>query len=157
MDAIDWAHHSDYVWLIAGVCLMALETVGINGIGLVFSGLGAVIVGIVIHYGFVDNGATISQFALFFIATAFWSLALWKPVQKFRAGKRSGNYRNIVGDIAYVGSEGLNKKNGGEVTWSGTIMRAELAPGVAVEFLEAGSNVEVVDVAGATLTVKPKE
>jgi len=157
MEAFDFTLHNDYAWLIAAVFLMALEAVGLNGVGLVFSGLGALVAGAAVHFGLIDNGAYISQFVVFFIATSIFSWALWKPMQKFRIPKAGHEYRNIVGDVAYVGSEGLDKKTGGEVTWSGTIMRAGLAPGIAVEKLEAGSKVEVVDVVGATLIVKPKE
>ena len=156
MDAIDWSHHSDYAWLVAAVCLMALETVGITGVGLMFSGLGALAAGIAVHMGWVGNGAYVIQSVIFVAATTFWSYVLWKPLQKFRAGKRSGGYNNIVGDTAYVGSNGLNKKTGGEVTWSGTIMKAQLASSVGVEVVDAGAQVEIVEVSGATLIVKPK-
>jgi membrane protein implicated in regulation of membrane protease activity len=157
MNPLDWASHNDYAWLIAAVLFMALEAIGINGVGFLFSSFGAVLVGTALYCGLIENGAYVVQFSLFFISTAFWAYVLWKPLQKFHAGKRSTAYRNIVGDTAYVGSSGIDRKNGGEVTWSGTIMRAELAHGSAVDTVEAGSQVEVVDVKGATLIVKIKE
>lgn len=157
MNPLDWANHNDYAWLLAAVCFMALEALGVNGIGFLFSGLGAVIVGSALYCGWIENGDYVLQFIVFFVATAVWAYALWKPLQKFHAGKRSSAYRNIVGDTAYVGSSGIDRKNGGEVTWSGTIMRAELVAGSASDKAEAGSQVEVVDVKGATLIVKIKE
>ena len=157
MNPVDWAAHNDYAWLAAGVCLMLLEAVGITGVGLIFSGLGAVIVGTAIQLGWVQNGAYVLQCIIFFIATSAWSFLLWKPLQKFRSGKRAAGYRNIVGDTAYAGSNGITRKNGGEATWSGTIMKAELAANTLTDKVEGGSQVEIVDVKGATLVVKPKE
>ena len=153
---VDWVHHSDYIWLIAAVCLMALETIGFTGAGLMFAGLGALVAGAAVHLGLLSNDAYIIQLITFTVATSLWSYLLWKPLQKFRAGKRSGTYNNIIGDTAYVGSSGINKKTGGEVTWSGTIMKAQLASNVGVEAVEAGSQVEIIEVTGATLIVKPK-
>jgi membrane protein implicated in regulation of membrane protease activity len=156
MDTIDWAHHNEYVWLTAGVALMALEAVGLPGTGVMFAGLGAVLVGAGLQMGWLAEGAYVNQFIWFFFATAIWSYALWKPLQKLHSGKRGGGYQNIVGDTAYVGSEGLHKDRDGEVTWSGTIMKARMAHGATVDKVDAGAPVEVVEVRGATLIVKPK-
>ncbi len=154
MDGLDMIQHNDYAWLIAGVILMVLEAVGIPGVGLMFAGLGAIVAGIGVHFGWIANGAYVTQAIIFLAATSVWSYLLWRPIMKMRVGKR-GNYSNIVGDTAFVGSTGIDRKLGGEVTWSGTIMRAQIAPG-AGERIEAGAQVEIIDVTGATLVVKPK-
>ncbi len=144
-----------YIWLIAGVLFFALEAIGISGIGFLFAGFGATTVGTLVYYGILDAGNTITQFIVFFVSTAIWAMLLWKPLQKFRLRNGSQGYSNMVGETAYVGSNGIDAK-GGEVTWSGTIMKAQIASGVSQSRLEAGSQVTIVDIVGTTLMVKPK-
>lgn len=158
MSPDDFLQHTDYVWLTAGVILMAIEAFGFPGTGLLFAGLGAVVAGGLVYFEFVGREAYVTQFIIFFAATAVWTCLLWKPMKKFRVSNRHHTeYKNIIGDTAYVGSNGITKRAGGEVTWSGTIMKAQLAKQAPVEHLEAGSQVTIVEVSGATLIVKPKE
>ncbi|MDE3016622.1 MAG: NfeD family protein [Pseudomonadota bacterium] len=142
-----------YLWLAAGVLLVLFDALHLGGVGLFFAGLGAIIAGVSLWFGIVGEDAHVAQWLVFFAATALWSLVLWKPMRKFRH-RHNGNYSNIVGETAYVGSSGLTRKKGGEVTWSGTIMKARLSDG-APEALEAGAPVVVTDIQGATLIVKP--
>ncbi len=141
-----------YLWLLAGVVFLGVEALGIPGVGMLFAGLGAIITGAAIYLHIIAEDATLTQFTVFFIATAVSAAVLWKPLQK---RKTRGGYSNMVGDTAYVGSAGLDSK-GGEVTWSGTIMRAQIARGVQAERLEAGSQVTIVEISGNILIVKPK-
>jgi len=143
-----------YIWLIAGV-ILAVAEVHFAGVGLLFAGLGAIVTGTALYSGMVAEEAQVSQWLVFFVATAVWALLLWKPLQKYR--RPSPGYDNIVGETAYVGNQGLLKRSGGEVTWSGTIMKAKLAKDVLAEKLKAGSQVTIVGIKGATLVVKPKE
>jgi len=144
-----------YIWLIAGVALIVFDTLHLGGVGLMFLGLGAVTAGAALQLEFIATDAYVTQCLIFFASTALWALLLWKPVQKFRT-KRPGGYDSIIGQTGYVGSNGLSKKSGGEVTWSGTIMKAQLAKTASVDTLEAGSQVTILDVTGATLIVTPK-
>lgn len=144
-----------YIWLMAGIALVIFDALHLGGIGLFFAGLGAIVTGAALQLGLLSVEGPVAQWITFFASTAVFAALLWKPVQKFRAG-RTHSYNNIVGETAYVGSNGLTRR-GGEVTWSGTIMKAELAKGVLVEKLDAGAQVTVVEVKGATLIVKPKE
>lgn len=154
----EWYQNPGYVWLAAGVLFLLGETLGVPGVGLMFAGLGALVAGVAVQMGWVAADAQLAQFTLFFIAVAVWAALLWKPMQKFGiGGAAKGGYSNIVGDTAYVGSNGISKKSGGEVTWSGTIMKAHLAKHVAADTLEAGTQVVIEEVAGATLVVRPKE
>lgn len=147
---------SSYLWLIAGVVFMALEALGAPGVGFLFAGLGAVTVGSTVYFGMVAEDATVLQFTLFFVATAAWAFLLWKPLQKFHLSNKPQGYSNMVGDTAYVGSSGLHMGKEGEVTWSGTIMKARLESGASVMSLAPGDAVIITDVKGATLIVKPK-
>lgn len=144
-----------YLWLIAGVLLFAAEAMGISGIGLMFAGIGAVMAGLAVSVGLVAVDALVAQWIVFFAFSAVSAALLWKPLQRLRVGKHHGNYSNIVGETAYVGSGGVTKESG-EVTWSGTIMRAQLIPDAVVERLEPGTQVVIVDLRGITLHVKPK-
>ena len=144
-----------YIWLIAGVLFFALEALGISGIGFLFAGFGATTVGSLVYYSVLPQDALINQFVVFFIATAAWAILLWKPLQRFRLRSPAQGYNNMIGETAYVGASGIDEK-GGEVTWSGTIMKAQIAQGVSAKRLDAGSQVTIVDIVGTTLMVKPK-
>jgi membrane protein implicated in regulation of membrane protease activity len=143
------------LWLLAGVLLFVAEALGANGMGLFFAGFAALLTGALLQLGILDSDATIVQFVVFFAATAIFSVLLWKPLKKFRIN-RGGGYSNMVGDTVVVGSAGVRQSMGGDVTWSGTIMKAELAPDAGVDSLPAGSQAIITSVRGATLIVKPK-
>ncbi len=144
------------LWLIAGVVFMVVEMAVITGVGFLFAGLGAITVGGTLSFSLIPSDNTLLQLVLFLAATALWSVALWKPLQKMRMGKNKKSYNNIVGETAIVGDAGLNRITGGEVKWSGTIMKARLAEHAGVDNLAAGSQVIVKEINGNTLTVTPK-
>jgi membrane protein implicated in regulation of membrane protease activity len=145
-----------YLWLGAGILFLLAEALGVSGVGLMFAGLGAITVGVILSFELIAAEATLMQFIAFFITSAAWTLLLWKPLQKFRLSQRSGGYSNMVGDTAYIGSHGLARGETGEASWSGTIMKAQLAPDAGAEKLEGGAPVIITDVTGNTLIVKPK-
>lgn len=157
MDTAEFMTHTDYVWLAVGVLLVAADAIGLTGLGLMFAGLGALMAGVAIQIGAVDSAAHVEQGIIFIGTTALWALALWKPMQKMRVGNKHHEYNNIVGETAYVGSNGIDRHKGGEVTWSGTIMKAQIAKTAHVDKIEAGAQVTIVEVSGATLFVKPRE
>ncbi|MDX1975046.1 MAG: NfeD family protein [Rickettsiales bacterium] len=147
--------NAEFVWLILGVVFIVLEIVGIPGAGFFFAGLGALVAGAFIHIGWVLADNIFGQIIIFGLATAGFAALLWHPLKKLHIGKGVGGYNNIIGDTAYVGSEGLTKGKDGEVTWSGTIMKAKLAADSVSEQLEAGAPVTIIAVQGNTVTVKP--
>jgi membrane protein implicated in regulation of membrane protease activity len=145
-----------YLWLGAGVLLLLIEAIGLPGTGLMFAGLGALTTGSLLYASFLTEDQQLWQWTLFFIASALWAAILWKPLQQLRVGKKGRKgFSNMIGDTAYVGSNGVTR-SGGEVTWSGTIMNARLCESASVDRLDAGSSVTIVAVTGATLTVKPQ-
>lgn len=145
---------SPYIsWLIAGIICLALEALGVNGVGLLFAGTGAFTAGVWVYI--TPNTSSLAQYVIFFVATCVWTVLLWKPIQRFHAQK-AGGYNNIVGDTAYIGVGGLTKDGVGEATWSGTIMKARLSPDANVEAVAGGSQVVIAEVTGNTLIVKPK-
>jgi membrane protein implicated in regulation of membrane protease activity len=140
------------LWLIAGVACLGAEAAGVTGVGLLFAGLGALTAGSIVTAQ--PELSLLHQWLCFLAATALWALFLWKPLQKWRSEGSKNGYKNIVGDVVYIGSNGLKKGETGEATWSGTIMRAELAEGI--DMLPGGSQAIVTSVSGNTLIVKPK-
>jgi membrane protein implicated in regulation of membrane protease activity len=144
------------IWFAVGLAFLLFEAVGIPGAGLLFAGLGAFTVGTLLNLELIASDATTMQFIVFLLATALWTLILWKPMRRFYSTRNEGGYKNMVGDTAYIGTGGLIKGHAGEATWSGTIMKAKLAESSGVDKVEPGSQVEIVDVSGATLIVKPK-
>ena len=146
-----------YIWLITGVLLLLTEAFGVTGVGLLFAGLGAFTVGFLLKLGAVGADNTLLQFVCFLAATALWTVALWKPMRKFYSSKNKAGYSNMIGETAYVGSSGLKKGVVGEATWSGTIMRAELVADSIKDTVEGGAAVEIVEVRGVTLFVRPTE
>lgn len=148
-----------YLWLTFGALLIVLEVATVPGLGLFLGGLGALCTGILIAAGWIDMAATALQFTAFFAFTIAWTLALWKPLMKFRTSSKSGTtkFNNMVGDTAVVhGERGLRRGETGQVSWSGTLMNAQLDKHAQVDALEAGAQVEIKAVSGNTLTVIPK-
>jgi membrane protein implicated in regulation of membrane protease activity len=113
------------IWLIAGVLLIIIEISLLSGIGFLFTGLGAITVGAALIVGWIDSPS--SQFILFFLSTAFWTVVLWKPLKNFIAGKESG-FDDMVGSTAVVFEQSIEKGKNGKVKWSGTIMKCQFDP-----------------------------
>lgn len=147
-----------FFWLIVGIACMALEAFGITGVGFVFAGLAALCVGVFIALGVLATDNHILQAAVFFGSAAAWAAVLWKPMRKVRLnfGKHGSGYSNMVGETAVVSGAGLKAGMIGEVLWSGTVMKAELAPHAQDVEVAVSGQVTIVDVRGATLIVKPK-
>lgn len=143
------------LWLAGGVALMLLEAFGMPGVGLLFAGIGAVATGALMHGGQIGMEDHILQFTCFFAISAVSAVVLWKPLKMGRT-RQKGGYSNVVGEVAVVAAGGVSRKSGGNVTWSGTVMRAELCPRCTTELVEEGTQVVIVDVRGATLVVREK-
>ena len=113
------------IWLIAGALLIILEIILFPGIGFLFAGLGAISVGAVLIVGLIDSLS--AQFIVFFLSTGFWTAIIWKPLKKFIAGKESG-FDDMVGSMAVVFGQSIEKGRIGKVKWSGTIMKCQFDP-----------------------------
>ena len=74
---------------------------------------------------------------------------VWKSVTRRRPNK-------VIGEIGFVGSNGLSKHGTGEVTLAGVILPAELESAASLDSLEAGSQVIITETSGAKLKVRPK-
>lgn len=137
------------MWLIAGTICFFLEAMAIPGVGFLFAGFAALTVGGLLAGGLLDAANVLTQLGVFFIATAVWAAALWKPLKRLQS---KNEYQNIVGGTAIVDSEPLEKGKTGQVKWSGTVMRARLAED-ATDSIPAGNEVKILSVKGNVLTV----
>lgn len=145
------------LWLIVGSFFIALEAFGASGIGFLFAGLAAFVVALLIEFNVVSASAYIAQLGWFFGFTMLWAAILWKPMKRFRIGKgKPESFSNIVGEAAIVSGSGLKKGEIGQVKWSGTLMKAQLAEDEPLDLIGSGVTVIVKDMRGATLIVKKK-
>ena len=140
------------LWLLAGSVFIGIEIFGVPGIGFLFAGIAALVVGGVVELGVVGPENTILQFALFFLITTVSAILLWKKLKAIRGPA----YSNMVGTTAEVMGGGLAGVREGQVKWSGTLMRARLADEVVIDVLPAGTFVVITKVEGTLLHVAPK-
>lgn len=148
-----------YLWLGGGALLVIVEAMIGPGLGIFLGGLGAICAGILIVAGVVAPDAVAIQFICFFGFTIIWTVVLWGPLMKFRAGKGgkdTSSYNDIVGGTATVSGQALERGATGQVSWSGTIMNAELDASATVDSLPAGTQVIIKSVSGNTFKVTPK-
>lgn len=140
------------IWLAFGVVMFAVELIG-PGIGLMFAGCGALTVGLLLNFSLLPPDSLLLHTVVFLMSTGLWTAVLWQPIKKFRIGQKKESYHNIVGESAVVGKKGLDKMRGGEVVWSGTVMKAKLAKNSSRDRLEEGTPVTIKNVEGTTFTV----
>lgn len=113
-------------WLIIAVLLIVLEVALGFTIVLLFAGLAAFTVSIVMYFDGIGSSEVVSQFAVFFLATFLWAIVLWKPFKKLikDMAHNPDQYKNIVGQDAVVADEKIVRGRGGTVSWSGTLVNA---------------------------------
>ena len=153
MDTLFIIENAPYIWLALGATLLALEAFGASGIGFLFAGLGAIVAAIFAHLGWAET--FLSQTSAFFLATVFWAVILWMPMQKLKVqkGAESTDFNNMIGDEATVSQGGLAANITGKVRWSGTTMSAKLLAGSVPQ--AEGATVIIKQVKGTVLTVAP--
>lgn len=140
------------LWLIAGALFIGVEMFGVPGIGFLFAGIAALMVGGSIELGVIGAESIVLQFALFFFITTISAILLWKRLKK----DRGPVYSNMIGTEAEVIGGGLTGSREGQVKWSGTTMRARLADETVIDVLPSGTFVIIKKVEGTLLHVVPK-
>jgi len=141
------------LWLIAGAAFIALEIVGIPGIGFLFAGIAALIVGGLVEFGVLAVDETLLQFVLFFLMSITSAIVLWSKLKS----SRSPSYSNIIGTEATVAAGGLVGNKEGQVQWSGTLMRAQLIENDGMLIVAEGAAVVIQRVEGNLVFVIPKK
>ncbi len=137
-----------YAWLVAGALMLLVEALGIPGVGFLFAGIGAVGVGTLISGGALGEDAFVAQVCAWFVLTFLAAALLFKPLQRFRSRQREA-YHSMLGTTASVVAPGLLPDSEGQARWSGTVMRARLAPGQ--DPAEGGAVLRVVAVEGTVI------
>ncbi len=151
METLNFSHGS--AWLMIGALLIFLEIAFIQGIGLLFAGLGAICVGAVLTAGMTKD--VTEQFIMFFVFTAIWTGLLWKPLKNFIKGKNSG-YSDMVGSTAIIYGEDLARGKTGSVKWSGTIMNCKLDNNYSSgDIIALDTEVIITEVSQGILIVRP--
>lgn len=140
-------------WLLAGAVLLALEAFGLPGIGFLFAGIAAILVGGAVELELIRDTALITQFGVFFLVTTLLAVLLWNKLKAWRVDPNAPHYSNVVGTEAVVTKELINDATG-EVRWSGTLMRAKLADKSGSAAI--GTTVIVRELDGNILHVSPK-
>lgn len=112
-------------WLLAGAVLLALEAFGIPGIGFLFAGIAAILVGALVELALIDPLSIITQFGVFGLATVLFAILLWNKMKSWRMNPNAPQYSNMIGTEAVVTQELINDAIG-EVRWSGALMRARI-------------------------------
>ncbi len=139
-----------YLWLIAGAVLVIAEFIILPGVGFLFAGLGALVVGALLEFGIISG--PMMPWLLFFASTLGWTLLLWKPLKNYKLSQSHVPFSDMVGKKAVL-LKPLSHGTTGQARWSGTIMNAKLDPNNEGTILE-GTEVTITRVEGNVLVVR---
>jgi membrane protein implicated in regulation of membrane protease activity len=142
------------LWLIAGAAFIALEVFGVPGIGFLFAGLAALMIGGLVEFDILASDDVLLQFTLFSIMSVASAAMLWK---KLKTKRTAAPYSNMVGTEATVATGGLMGNKEGQVKWSGTLMRAQLMENDGSTTIAEGTTVIIQHVDGNLVFVAPKK
>lgn len=140
------------MWLIAGAVFIAIEIFGMPGLGFLFAGIGALLIGGAIEFGVIGAGDYLVQFALFFVFACISAAMLWKHLKP----RVKTSYSDIVGSEAVVAPPGLVGNREGQIKWSGTLMRARIVPNDGYDAIAEESAVIIHSVEGNLAYVRLK-
>lgn len=143
-------NNPDVSWILLGAALLILEVTIVPGIGLFFAALGALTLGGLMTFDVIIEDSFYLQLAYFFGFTTAWTIVLWKPLKKRRAGS---GYSNIIGSSATTTGNGLIKDKTGSVKWSGTTMKARIRSESEVSEIAAGEEVWIHEIKQSVLIV----
>lgn len=138
-------------WLLFGLLLMVAELVSPGGFYMIFFGVGAVVVGLLVGLGV--GGGTTAQFGAF-AALSVVSLVVFRSrlLKWFQADPQQPAVDQLVGEIG-VTDEALSPGQVGRVELRGTAWSAR---NVTALPLARGVRVRVRRVDGLTLDVEPE-
>jgi membrane protein implicated in regulation of membrane protease activity len=142
---------NEILWLVAGVFMVIAEFALIPGLGLLFAGISAVLVGALLGLG-VDLSQS-EQIIVFLGGTVILTATLYKKFKNLRTGK-SKEYSDMIGSKATVLND-LAPGQTGSAKWSGTIMKARLCSSCTDKAL-IGTEAEIIAVDGNVLILQIK-
>jgi len=132
-------------WLIIGVVSIMMEVMILPGIGFLFVGLAAILLGGILLLDFLLQPSLAEQIAYFLFFTAVWWIVLWRPLKR-SIRKRAGGetYENLIGTTGVVDDErDLTQGKVGHIKWSGAKMRARIVPASETKRITNGSTVTI--------------
>ena len=141
-----------WIWLLAGIALLALEMLTPGGFFTIFFGVSALIVGVLARFGLA--GPPWMQWVLFSVLSVASLLLFRKPLLEWmqRREKRHPEVDSLVGESAVIldavpaGSVGKAELRG--ASWT--------ARSVTGSPLPAGTRCRVVRVEGLTIWLQPE-
>lgn len=142
-----------FYWMIGGITLLILEVFTISGIGFLFTGLGCLVVFLLMQFQLIEHNL-LFEFSIFFTATILFWLILWIPLRKMLKTANSNEYKDMLGSTAQVYQSPLTSDKTGQVLWSGVIMKAKLDSAEENQILPVGTQVVVTKVKGNVLHIK---
>lgn len=134
------------------VLLLAVEllVLQLSVFWVAFFGLGALVAAITAYFFPALDWGEIT--AVFVVASAVICIALFKPLRKWQSGPAAAAGNDAIGQRVSV-LKTVSLGAAGQVHWSGTDWRAELAEGETGEIKE-GSEAEIVALSGISLYIK---
>lgn len=150
---MDWiVENPGTFWISVGIVLVLVEVFILPTMGFLFGGLAAVTLGGLIAYGAIGTDSLTQHISLFFAFTVAWAVILWKPLKY--GSKKPSAYTDMIGARALALAD-FSGKETGTVRWSGTQMSARLAPDAGAISIKKGQEVEITEVKGNVVFVKP--
>lgn len=147
-----------YCWLAMAALFLLLEAFGVVGVGLLFGGLAALLVGGLLELGIIAETDLVTQFAAWFGITVLLAVLLYKPLKRWQTTPSGGKtYKNMLGTEATVAAGGLMLGKPGKAHWSGTMMNAQISPDSSKEAFLEGDLVKISDMRGNQLIVVAPE
>lgn len=142
-------------WFVLAVTMIAMEVVLGMTVVLLSSGLAAFAVGLLIINNVIPQYEGVWQAAAFCGMTIVWCLFLWRPMKKILRQRvhAKAAYSNIVGQNVIL-SQTLIKGDVGNVEWSGTIFKAQMADDCDVAQIDPKKHATIVAVKNNVLIIK---
>jgi membrane protein implicated in regulation of membrane protease activity len=138
------------LWLVIGIILIILEFSQLPGIGFLFLGLGAIATSIIIDHWPAE---IFTQLTYFGINSLVCFLILWYPLKRFVYKSNKSLSResfDLIGTKVTVVNKDICANEDGQVSWSGTIMNAQL-PSKSKTIAKIGDILYVLEVKGNIL------
>jgi membrane protein implicated in regulation of membrane protease activity len=148
------AHQSGF-WIATGFALLAMEVLlfGFTTIVLLFAGLGAIITGLLMLAGVLDQ-TWITGVASFGICTGISSVLLWKPLRSMQ-DKSTPVHKQSSDFIGYefVLQQSISLTQTGLHRYSGVDWKVEIDASAGVNAINAGQRVKVCSLDAGVLRV----
>ncbi len=148
------AHQAEF-WIILGFILLSIEvSTGITGI-LLFGSIGAIITGLLMLAGVLNETWTIG-IGSSAICAAVAAVLLWKPLQKMQNEDipAKDNSSDLVG-YEFILQQDINLLSPGKTRYSGIEWKVEIHKDAGVDEITSGTRVAVCSVDAGKFRVKP--